>query len=146
MTLPRLPTEETHFDDKSSPLPSIVHSSQQRHISLPPNPPPESLPQPPITSSSREICDFRDGPSKSAAEGRSSLLDQIRNPGFRLRKMEKSKTIACEHKDFSVTNGESSISSLLVGAMKNIRGFKGNSGLYNLEDEAYRCWDSSDSN
>ena len=60
--------------------------------------------------------------------------------------MEKSKTIACEHKDFSVKDGESSISSLLVGAMKNIRGFKGNPGLYNLEDEAYRCWDSSDSN
>ena len=144
MTLPRLPTEETHFDDKPSPLPSIVKSSQQRHISLPPPPPSVCLPLPPVSPSSRE--EFRDDPSNNTAERRSSLLDQIRNPGFRLRKMEKSKTIACEHKDFSVKDGESSISSLLVGAMKNIRGFKGNPGLYNLEDEAYRCWDSSDSN
>ena len=54
MTLPRLPTEETHLNDKSSPLPSIVKSSQQRHISLPPTPPPVCLPLHTISSSSRE--------------------------------------------------------------------------------------------
>ena len=140
-TLPRLPTEESNFDCMRSKLPSTTLSTQQKYISLPPTPPPLSIPQP------SQTFEFRDGQTNSASERRESLLDQIKNPGFNLRKIERSKTRDSRHKNSSMTDGGGSMSSVLAGALKNIRGFKGNSRLYSLEDEnPYRCWDSSDSN
>ena len=68
-------------------------------------------------------------------------LDQIKNHGIRLRKVERSRTIDVKNKDASLTEAEGNISTLLIGAMKNIRGFKGHSGIYDFEEDTYRCWD-----
>ena len=72
-------------------------------------------------------------------------MDQIKNPGVTLRKVDKSK-----HKENSNVSqnstGLGSMQSALLGAMLNIRSFKRDSDFYNLEDETYRAWDSSDSN
>ena len=104
------------------------------------------MPHSSILIPSRGSIEFREIQSNTSTEGRASLLDQIKNPGIHLRKVGMSETNDIKKRGSSLTDSSGSISSLLVGAMKNIRGFKGNSGLYNFEHDAYRCWDSSDSN
>ena len=145
-TLPRLPTEETTFKNAFSKTLSNSNSWQQKYVSLPPVPPANSMTHSSIPFSSRGSIEFREMQSNTSTEGRASLLDQIKNPEIHLRKVGMSKTNDIIKRGNSLTDRSGSVSSLLVGAMKNIRGFKGNSGFYDFEDDAYRCWDSSDSN
>ena len=146
MTLPRLPAEETASRDAFAKTPSKSNSCQQKYVSLPSASPADSKPPTSIPCSSRGSIEFREIQSNTSAVRRASLLDQIKNPGIHLRRVESSKTNDVKNRGNSLTESNGSISSLLHGAMRNIRSFKGNSGIYNLEEETYRCWDSSDSN
>ena len=146
MTLPRLPAEETASRDAFAKTPSKSNSCQQKYVSLPSASPADSKPPTSIPCSSRGSIEFREIQSNTSAVRRASLLDQIKNPGIHLRRVESSKTNDVKNRENSLTESSGSISCLLHGAMKNIRNFKGNSGIYNLEEETYRCWDSSDSN
>ena len=141
LTLPRLPSPEMTFQDAPLKVPKTSNSNQHKYVSLPSPPPFNSLPSQTASSSCRESFEFLEEKSNNSAESRNSFLDQIKNHGIRLRKVERSRTIDVKNKDASQTEGEGNISTLLVGAMKNIRGFKGHSGIYDLEEDTYRCWD-----
>ena len=106
-----------------------------------PKPPPMNIPTAPSINMVKSMPPVpkavpKPAPKKEGGD-RGSLLEQIRNPKFALKKVDSEKGKAKSNKRLT-KSGDGSLEHVLFGAMQQLRAVKAD---YGIPDDTYRDWE-----
>ena len=106
-----------------------------------PKPPPMNIPTAPSINMVKSMPPIPKAgvrpSSKKEGGDRGSLLEQIRNPKFALKKVDSEKNKVKSNKRLT-KSGEGSLEHVLFGAMQQLRAVKAD---YGIPDDTYRDWE-----